>query len=533
MRADTVRTAGQLSTVVQCFNETTIGRLRAKYFPSSSEIPEIESFVCSAETTLATYNEEIEQSRELTIRAMENARGLTAPIRKLAPETLHQIFSYYIDNSLRDVGSSIESITPTTELPYPNICLTSVCMFWRDLVLARPSLWTTILISIPMLLRNPNRLHLLRHYLVQSATLSLDIVIVHEKNRGRMNDKSCIQKMYDTLIETRLRWGRFTSFFDLYGELDLYNLFAPAADFPNLKYLHGSGLAPFQLLCSCPQLQSYRGAQLDFGQHIEDHLFSTLIELVITEVKSYYTITDLLRRMPLLEKLVLTYFSHDGRGGRGAGTGADTSSYASKISTMSLSLSAIKEMADWELLQLPCLSTLELGSLTPWRIIPESYCHAIERFSKLLCDTGSILRTLKLDRIPNKQVLAFLALHPSISDLTICMLYHNPMFVFDALDISRKDTAIVLPNLCSLSISMNASGFDDPPEMVENGICQIVKSRTTASICESKGVVRLKNFALETQFRGSDVGKAICAGLSDKMATLEKESIDFRLEGGD
>jgi len=124
--------------------------------------------------------------------------------------------------------------------------------------------------------------------------------------------------------------------------------------------------------------------------------------------------------------------------------------------------------------------------------------------------------------------------------LTLCMPSADPSFIFDALDISRKDTDIVVPNLRSLSIAVSwffNDDFDDPPEIesgicseIEYGICQIVESRTTASIYESKGVVRLETLTLEIQLYRRSTGKALDARLSDRLTTQVKGSEHFRIQ---
>lgn len=208
---------------------------------------------------------------------------------------------------------------------------------------------------------------------------------------------------------------------------------------------------------------------------------------------------------------------------------------------MSLSLDAILGFVGQELLQLPCLRTLELGNLTQWKPVSEICRFNIRRFSKSLHNMGSILHTVRLESIPNKEAAALLALHPLISDLTLCMPNVDSMFVFDALDISRKDNDIVLPHLRSLSIAVSwfhNQGFSDIPNTenslraIEDGICQTVESRTTASIYECKGVVRLEALTLEIQLCRGDgsTGTTLYNRLSERLTPSLKGSEYFTVQ---
>lgn len=531
MRDDTVQA---LATAVQSLNQTTMDRLRAKYLPSPLEISEIESFIRDAEITLATFDEGVqglEQLREDAARAIVNAQALSVSVRKLAPETLQQIFSYCINSYC------VQEHVLDRKLPYPTICLTSVCLFWRELIWAQPAFWNKIFISFPMLLRNPKHADLVQHYLVQSGTLLLDIAVVHESevvSHGNewysSGNASLVREMFFTLVKNCLRWGRYTSFFGSCQELESY--FGPSVHFPNLRYLHWTiSLPPSRLLYSS-QLQLFRGRSLGFTSRHSHHLFLTMIELVVTGITSCYTIQNFLRRMPFLKKLVMTRFTE-----HSSGSDTDTSLYVSKILTMSISLDVLS-VEGWELLHLPHLRTLELVGPARSLELLEPYHPYLRRFSEILHNTGSILHTVKLDSIPNKEVVAFFALHPFISDLTLRMPYIDPTFVLDALDISRKDTNIVLPNLRSLSIATNDDIYcqADSKSKIKQAICssvhQMVESRTTASIYECKGAVRLETLALETQLWRDNVGRALfnynC--LSDRLTMIDKVSMDFYVE---
>lgn len=265
---------------------------------------------------------------------------------------------------------------------------------------------------------------------------------------------------------------------------------------------------------------------LDFTTQHDYRPLSNLIELMVRTIKSS-TIKNVLRQMPLLEKFVLAHW----RGSLG-GPDTDTTVYVSKISTMSVSLNALLGVDGWELVHFPCLRTLELAHFNPGSTIPEIYLLGFRRFSNTLCDAGAILHTVKLESIPNKEVVAFLALHPSISDLTLCMPYLHHASVFNALDISQNDDTNILPNMRSLAITMECFINYDPknPLKIEDAIYQIVDSRTTTSIYESKGVVRLETLALETRRCRSDAGKALYARLSDRLTILSKPTRHFSIE---
>ncbi|KAE9392508.1 hypothetical protein BT96DRAFT_1023548 [Gymnopus androsaceus JB14] len=519
----------------QSFNQITLDRLRAGYVPCTSlELMEIRTFLLDADHSLRNHereNQGFQPARTQLLRAeitlaIANAQALTSPIRKLPSELLCEIFDYYVGDALSD-----PRVERTTRVICPVIFLTWVCSFWRNLSWARPLSWSSPFISFTALLQHPTQIDFFQYCMAQSANATtLDITIIHGKNE---TDEPLIHAVYDTLFEHCSRWHSFSSLSDWGGEK--WNIYTEgwALDsgldlFPNLKSLQWEeAQAPLELLDSCPQLQIYRAGHLSISPN-QYHLFSNLRELSIGYMESY-SVRDVLYRMPLLEKFVLWQFNPvwDVEG--------YTSIVCSNISTLCVSLEAIRYVDTWESLQFPGLRVLELGGEQFTELNSndedeeelEMYCRAIVDFSKILSNAGSILQTVKLEGIPGKEAVAFLSLHPSISDLTLLMLYRGCQDFFIGLDISQNSgPAIVLPKLCSLSISI-----DELPEIydihtISDKLCQLVESRSNTS----RNVVTLENLALESDFQMSPAGVLVYARLSDRMTILAKKREDFYIE---
>ncbi|KAE9389049.1 hypothetical protein BT96DRAFT_1025204 [Gymnopus androsaceus JB14] len=484
--------------------------------------------------------ERTKRLREETIQAMHNARALASPIRKVPPEILCEIFTNYIcDSTLKDPESELTNLNET-RATCPAICLTWVCSFWRNLALACPSFWSSIFVSIPSLLENPQQIHLLHHFITQSANAPLDIIVVHDRINNPCHDASLIQSVYNILLENYPRWRRFTSLFEhrpdggyiQHWEAHVEQWLEEHAGsevghLPYLEFLHWDSGEVFFALFKWPEHR---------------HLFLHLTELAMRYIKGY-SIVDVLRQTPLLDKFSVIGISQDP-----TYSPAHLSPYCSNISTLCIDLDVIRSPECWKCLHLPFLKTLELGNLSfdpsdfggdtdvDWEYMQK--VEGIVKFAEILANIGPVLEKVKLDRMPGKEAIAFLALHPSVLDLTLSVIYNGYHNIYkgyddiiDGIDISRdRDNPVILPNMRSLSISLIDFEVYHGYNSAINDLTRVVESRITASICSVKGVVPLETFALDVKLRESYIGQGICERLAGRIAVAEKDYNDFILE---
>jgi hypothetical protein len=113
---------------------------------------------------------ELEQTRDSLLKAASRARSLTAPIRKLPPEILVEIFfltysSVHFTDSWPNAGYEI-----------PTVLAGNVCSLWQDIAISTPKLWSCITISIGQGL--PRRaLQRFKEVLELSGNVLLDLTV--------------------------------------------------------------------------------------------------------------------------------------------------------------------------------------------------------------------------------------------------------------------------------------------------------------------------------------------------------------------
>ncbi|KDQ61992.1 hypothetical protein JAAARDRAFT_104759, partial [Jaapia argillacea MUCL 33604] len=82
---------------------------------------------------LRTRIRQAEGRREMAQSHFANIKSLSAPIRRLPPEVLSEIFQHFVTSDIIDLE------------PYERFCLplrlTHICCYWRKLAMSTPSLW--------------------------------------------------------------------------------------------------------------------------------------------------------------------------------------------------------------------------------------------------------------------------------------------------------------------------------------------------------------------------------------------------------
>lgn len=137
----------------------------------------------------------VQQLREQKVilrRRLVTHQALLAPIRRLPPEILVEIFSH-CGNEYRRMGA------PTYYMP---IIISVVCKRWRDLAFGSPHLWTDI--SFDIYSRTPYvLLQRLNLYLRNSGQLTLRGVAY----AGRRDDRHPLGVAWRLLLNEAHRWG--------------------------------------------------------------------------------------------------------------------------------------------------------------------------------------------------------------------------------------------------------------------------------------------------------------------------------------
>lgn len=125
-------------------------RLRSNRYPTGSERNELTQLMDEGDNELFGYSDSIYKLQEMIVslsnerddlrRQMHRAKSLLAPIRRLPPEILDQIFQY-------DAELDLTYNRPDTG-PLSVLSVASVSTYWRDTVIRNFSLWNRITLSV-------------------------------------------------------------------------------------------------------------------------------------------------------------------------------------------------------------------------------------------------------------------------------------------------------------------------------------------------------------------------------------------------
>ncbi|KAF9068034.1 hypothetical protein BDP27DRAFT_1422271 [Rhodocollybia butyracea] len=296
-----------------------------------------------------------------------------------------------------------------------------------------------------------------------------------------------------------------------------------------------SGRVPHKLLHSLsPELKIFHGDGL--CEHDLDFYypsFSNLTELAFQYMESQ-SIGDLVRHTPWLKKLVLGY--NNPPVGESSGV-----VHCSDISMLYVALEAVQPSTAWEHILLPSLTKLELGTVNIPKLLVDSegydYFADIQAFSNVLLRSNCALQTVKLVHMKGEDAISIIALHPSIVDLSLAVYYHEYAElkkIFVEMMFQKECTSILVPNLCSLSIlvDLDCCNFDSDPDfdrLICHDIAELVDSRNRISVCESRGIAQLEQFALDSRVHASTLGESVRSHLPT-IEILEKDIKEFCIE---
>ncbi|KIM82202.1 hypothetical protein PILCRDRAFT_70867, partial [Piloderma croceum F 1598] len=109
-------------------SQTEVGLIRTSISQVHVDLAEIDYELASMQTATA----EMQRKRQLLLSFSEGHKSLLSPIRRIAPETLSDIFMRCLVDFWVDRFASCN---------YTRICLSHVCRFWRDVALSTSKMW--------------------------------------------------------------------------------------------------------------------------------------------------------------------------------------------------------------------------------------------------------------------------------------------------------------------------------------------------------------------------------------------------------
>ncbi|THV05860.1 hypothetical protein K435DRAFT_62057 [Dendrothele bispora CBS 962.96] len=124
-------------------------KLHSRYTPTDSESTIISQLLKECEDDLGKFQKEIDTLRRTTAKLerdmhtlelyVKELRCISAPVRKLPPEILIEIFRNVCSVIDKEAGNDLRS---RKIRDVPTLVLASVCSAWREIVVSTPSLWS-------------------------------------------------------------------------------------------------------------------------------------------------------------------------------------------------------------------------------------------------------------------------------------------------------------------------------------------------------------------------------------------------------
>jgi hypothetical protein len=189
----------------------TLSKLRQAYKVTDVEKATLLKLASGAEAEASSVDTEItrlravllklENTRASLLKAANQARSLVAPIRKLPPEILVEIF-FLASSSIHFSGpsSSIADRAMSTGLPG------KVCSSWRDIAISTRKLWSSITITVDHQDLPQWALQRLEEVLELSGNALLDLTVKIRRTRGRLASTA----VFTLIHKHSRRWKHLT-----------------------------------------------------------------------------------------------------------------------------------------------------------------------------------------------------------------------------------------------------------------------------------------------------------------------------------
>ncbi|KIK65714.1 hypothetical protein GYMLUDRAFT_39215 [Collybiopsis luxurians FD-317 M1] len=408
-------------------------------------------------------------------------RYLISPIRKLPPEILYQIFELKYAGTYR--GSldhhKFHLEIKGTSVDCPTLKLTWVCSYWRNLIIARPTLWNSMRLEVDYIERSSKMIDIFHYHILHSASVPLTLYLSGQY----VSRLTPVHPVIDELLNNIGRWYRvhlalsglpedFSSFRDIPGG-------SIASVVPILEYMNiGTSALPMRLLSSCPNLRVFKASSISwrtFSRCDFRHLRTFQVGSINP---SNIIMANFLRRMPQLKEFYMTN-NYTNRSGLTAipAQSLDPNPYCSTITILSVSLGCLWS-GTWKNLLFPCLESFRCQ--TSHRVTSE-HIASFSELASILARSDSRLEDVIFTNIPAKTAKDFLNYHPSISKFEYSGEFGATMYdeIFVLLTVlQRTDMSVVAiaPNLRTLFI--DSTQYRLPVDHLLEDICSMALSRS-------------------------------------------------------
>ena len=437
-----------------------LSRLRSNQTPSALERVELTELVSQAEKEVIKYEETIARLHEMIItyenaknnliRQVSLARSLMAPVRRLPPEILRQVFiEHGTANEIRSLHEHV-----------PGFQLTSICCHWRAVATANTTLWKDITFTIEEE-SYPNHVFLVQTILEFSANARLNVTI----NCGSSHEDTLAPPALSLLCDQAHRWETFSGFCRINR--------GPVLDV--LSSIQGrlTSLHTFQFVVpfrrynvwiqNAPKLHTLTVEKIDV-----DNALIPLNQLVHFEMR-FSLLSEIARsllKLPNLLTLTVKY-PRTSRVKTTAGDRVVERLVNSNITALEIVVrdeSTEENMASlFDMLVLPKLQSLSIVSTCDYKTNQEDTYWSAHQLPALISRSSALITSFKLDDIwmPPGDLIALLRSMPALTDLFICELSieDDPSVLTDEFFLNlhcHRDRQPLLTNLTSLTLF----GFD-------------------------------------------------------------------------
>ncbi|KAF5387322.1 hypothetical protein D9757_005738 [Collybiopsis confluens] len=496
-----------------------------------SELSKVNAFLADVPDSLSGYDQAIKEmeqmlqslkfAREDLCRRSDNALSLsTAPIRKLPPEVLEEIFASYVSSadegfalSLRRNGRRNYISCPTLKyvlivmirseklliIPssvYPlHSRLSWVCSFWRSIVTDLPKLWSSMRLSPQVFLCQTGAFPIFLKYFHYSGDTPLDIHFDGSSFDSTPNPRA--DKAMDILLDNSMRWRSAVLSISTSSVKDWFSAAArqitrSGSGYPTNKSHPGDfsslvrldmpqGLSWtdelsgfFRHFSSCPRLESYHGSS--FSLAVEDIDFSHVKEFSLTSSLIGKSFGHLLYRLPALESLSVANFEFT-EDGTDVLLLQDATHYTSSLSKLKVTSRTLQAEA-WRFVRLPLLTELHIS------IASADHFEHLIHLSSVLLESQCQLQTLQIsifcfmEQQQQQVLLDFIALHSSLAHLAVIFQSdEEAQFLVDNMHPKGDPPTFLAPNLRTLEIQWTVHLFHDFDQTLCSSVCEMVKSR--------------------------------------------------------
>ncbi|ESK91759.1 hypothetical protein Moror_10588 [Moniliophthora roreri MCA 2997] len=408
----------------------------------------------------------LENKQKGLVKSMERYRSLLAPVHRMPPEILSNIFQYFCE----------ESEIPHSS-PAPPVLLSAICGRWREIVLTTPCLWSTVTIRFSKWERDHEALASKVELFMERSQLSLLSLELDfsDVEQGIQPFLPAIQN----LVEHSIRWRRVT--FRVVPSMISHSVLAPIhGRLPRLEHVHLSSAswrvhqadnspwdAELRLFETCPALRSF-----EFEPDLRiRHVLAPYDQITFLKLCDAYSSTafKFLSSLPNVERLELFRIGGESLASSGTFTGHIVSSNLKHLSITAEEQHDVSSALEFT--TLPELLSLDIRSVEEEETDESSWYMWDEvPFKSFLTRSSCNITSLSLRCVPisDEQLVNTLLLMPRLSSLCL-QEYRNTQSGYYLLTdefLTRlavdhgSSSSLFLPHLTDLTLHARADRVD-------------------------------------------------------------------------